>query len=220
MKLRVVGWTYYDDDWPQGIRGWSARHAIIDEIKEKGYFFSGWSHQEGYNCAPVLNDGKIYCYSQRSWGGIMAEAHSFTGRMDYAKFAFYVDPDKESFPQESIDEDAFTLELNLHEKFELEVTQSILECARKQHEITLDNLPALRYLDDGDTVVLICGESRAEFTVSDVERKKDFTEEELFELECAFYDDSDEEKMKSAEEEYNSAKIIMIIKLSPVDGAE
>lgn len=217
MKLRVVGWTYYDDDWMPGTLGWAARHAIIDEIKEKGYLFSGWAHQEGDNCAPILNDGKIYCYSQRSWGGIMAEAHGYTGRMDYAKFAFDVDPEKVSFPEDRIDEDAFTLELNLNERFELEVPQSILECACKDGEITLDNLPALRYLDEGDTLKLLCGERSEEFIVADVERKRDFSEDKLFELECAFYDFSDKERMRRAEEEYNSAKIIMIITLKPVE---
>ena len=160
MKLRVVGWTYYDDDWLPGTRGWAARHAIIDEIKKRGYLFSGMAHQEGDNCAPILNDGRIYCYSQRSWGSIMAEAHGCTGIMDYAKFAFIVDPDKASFPQERIDENKFELELNLNERFEIEVEKSILESACKEHEITLDNLPALRYLDEGDTLCLLCGNKR------------------------------------------------------------
>ena len=220
MKLRVVGWTYYDDDWQPGTHGWAARYAIIDEIKKNGYLFSGMSHQKGDNCAPVLNDGKIYCYSHRGWGGIMAEAHGYNGRMDYAKFAFDADPDKAVLPQERIDEDAFTLELNLNERFELEVSPSDFGCACKEHSIILDDIPKLRYLDNGDTLSLLCGDKRADFTVLDVERKRDFTEEKLFELECAFYDFSDSEKLRRAEEEFNSAKIVMTVKLKPVDGAE
>ena len=213
MKLKVAGWIYYDEDWPQGTCGWAARYAIIDEIKKHGYLFSGWAHQHGDCCAPILNDGKIYCYSQRGWGSIMAEAHGLTGRMDYARFAFMTDPEKENRPPRDFDEDAFLPELNLNERFELEVEKDIFDSAQKKGEIKLDDLPSLRYMDEGDTLALCCGGQREEFLVVDIERRRDFTEDELFELECEMEDYSDREKSRRAEEKYNSAKIIMIVSL-------
>ena len=64
MKYKVVGWTSYDgDDVPdsEGRIGYAECCAIIDAIKEHGYLFSGWDHQEMFDCAPVLNDGKRRC---------------------------------------------------------------------------------------------------------------------------------------------------------------
>ena len=218
MKLRVVGWVYYDEDLEHGRGGWAARHAIVDEIKRKGYMFSGWAHQKGYRCAPVLNDGKIYCYSQRSWGSIMAEAHGYRGRMDYARFAFMTDPDKEKRPGDEFDEDSFLPELNLNEKFELKVSDGALEAVRGVGKIKLDDLPYLRYRDEGDTLALTSGTRTQEFKVIDVDRERDISEKRLFELECAMDNYDDKEARERAEEEYRNAKIVMIIKLKPVEG--
>ena len=213
MKLRVVGWAYYDDDWKQSEKSWAERYAIIDEIKKHGYLFSGWAHQQGYCCAPILNDGTICCYSQRSWGSIMAEAHGYTGRMDYAKFAFMVDPDDEVRPTKPIDEDAFQLELNLNERFELDVSQDIFTRAQNEDEIKLDDLPELRYVNEGDTLALRYGDKTAEYEVLDVNRKRDLTEDELFELELDMYDSDDKPRVKAAEEKFYSAKVVIIMKL-------
>ena len=121
MKLKVIGWTYYGTQLPQGKLGWAARNAIIDDIKEHGYLFSGWAHQEGNFCAPVLNDGKIYRFSQRGWGGVMAEAHGYTGRMDYTLFAFAGDRKKEIRPDGGYDQRKFEPQGSLNERFELSV---------------------------------------------------------------------------------------------------
>ena len=213
MKFRVVGWTYYDNDLPQGEISWAARNAVVDDIKKHGYSFSGWAHQEGAGCTPVLNDGKMYCFSRRGWGGVMAEAHGYTGRMDYAKYAFELNPDAEIRPKERFNEEEFIPERDLNERFELEVSQKIFTSAQSLHEIKLDDLPSLRYLDAGDVLVLKCSNQTAEYTVADVDRKRDLTEEKLWELQLAFEDFSNAEKRKRAEEEFNSTKVIMIIKL-------
>ena len=214
MKLRVIGWTYYDDDLPQGENCWAARNAVVDEIKKQGYLFSGWSHQECQNCAPVLNDGKIYCFSQRGWGDVMAEAHGYTNRMDYVKFAFVGDLDTEIRPTSKFDEDSFIPEIDLNERFELEVSQQVFAAAQRSHEIKLDNFPELRYLDAGDTLALTCDNKTVEYTVVDVDRARDLTEERRRELEFAFLDVLDMEQLKRADEEFNSAKVIMIVKLA------
>lgn len=213
MKLRVVGWTYYEEDWPQSQGTWAERYAIIDEIKKHGYNFSGWSHQEALNCAPVLNDGTICCYSQRGWGDIMAEAHGFTGFMDYAKFAFLVDTDKEVRPKSGIKQGSFVPETDLNERFELTVTQDLIATAKKAGEIVLDNLPQLHYLDSGDTLALVCGNTTEEFVVVDVNRKRDLTEERRLDLMVAMRDYHNKEKQKEATEEFNNTKVILVVKL-------
>ncbi len=212
MKLRVVGWVYYDDDLEQGEIGWAARNAVIDEIKKRGYLFSGWAHQEADCCTPVLNDGKMYCFSQRGWGGVMAEAHGYTDIMDYARFAFMRDSDTEIRPKEIFDEETFTPEYDLNERFELQVTEKVFAAAQKSRKIKLDDLPQLRYLDKGDELALICGEKNAEYIVTDVERKKDLTEAQRQKLEFEFYDYGNP-KAKRAEEIFNNTKIVMVIEL-------
>ncbi len=90
MKLKVVGWTYdYDGCFEEAQDSFAAQAAIIDEIRANGYMFSGWNHQETENCVPVLSDGKMRCYSQRGWGGIMAEAWENGNTMGYARYAFF-----------------------------------------------------------------------------------------------------------------------------------
>ena len=215
MKLRVVGWAEYDDApyIPEGVAGWAARNAIIDDIKKHGYFFSGWAHQEGYNCAPVLNDGKLYCFSQRGWGGIMAEAHDELERMAYARYSFAMEKEQEVRPTIRYSKLNFTPETDLNEKFNLSVDKSVFDAAKTESEIKLDDLPELRYLDKGDTLELICGEEKTEYSVADVDREKDISKERLSELRMAMYDLNNKERMQRAEDEFNNAKIVIIVKL-------
>ena len=215
MKLRVVGWTYYDDDLLHD-DSWAAHMATVDDIKKHGYEFSGWSHQECQCCAPVFNNGKMLCYSQRGWGSLMAEAHGHTGRLDYTMYAFMIDPkqlDSEIRPTDEFDEENFQLEGDLNERFELAVSQDVFDDAQNGGEIKVDDLPALRYLDVGDTLALVCGEKTAEYIVADVDRKRDLTEEELLDFEMAFYDFANDDRRKRANAEYNKIKVVMIIKL-------
>ncbi len=170
MKLRVVDWVDYDDDdYPEGKIGWAARNAVIDEIRAHGYNFSGWAHQEGYRCAPVLNDGCRYLWSQRGWGDVMAEAHGGQGAMDYVSFAFGFDSSNETRP----DPDSYyngEPETDLNETFEREVFPVLFEKALREHEISLDSFEDLRYLDEGDKLILTCGDRRATYVVSGIRR--------------------------------------------------
>ena len=212
MKLRVVGWASYDDHIEEGVSNWAAHHAVVDAVKKHGYLFSGLSHQEGYNCAPVLNDGKMQRYSQRGWGGVMAEAHGYTGRLDYTHYAFMMDPDEEIRPQEEFDIDDFTPETDLNERFDLAVEESVFDAA-SNGEIKLDNLPELRYLDVGDTLALHFGDKTEEYIVRELERKKDLTDDELLDLQMAFHDFRNKDRKKHAEKIYDDTKIVMIITL-------
>ena len=84
------------------------RRVVVSEIRDKGYHFSGDSHQGAPNCTPVIDDRYIYCVSMRDWGQIMAEAYPDEdyGKADdlrYCKWAWY-NPDLQSetvFPPEN-----------------------------------------------------------------------------------------------------------------------
>ena len=83
-SFRVTGWTdgvadgqvmvngLFDDG--SGIDRDVLRPVIVDEIRKRGYKFSGFYHQGGEFGRPVINDRYVVLYSQRGWGGIMAEA--------------------------------------------------------------------------------------------------------------------------------------------------
>lgn len=217
MKLRVVGWTDYSNtrDIPEGEKTWSARNAIIDDIKKNGYLFSGECHQEGSNCAPILNDGKLYRYSQRGWGDIMAEAHGDCESMSYSLYAFgyRIKREQEIRPTIGYNRWEFTPETDLNEKFTVSADKSVFDSAEKDGRIKLDDLLELRYIDKGDTLKLICENEKAEYKIEDVDREKDIPEERLFKLRMAMRDLDDDERRQRAEDEFNSAKFVIIVKL-------
>lgn len=178
MKLRVVDWVDYDDyDMPEGTIGWAARNAIIDDIRKHKYLFSGWAHQEGYRCTPLLNDGKIYRFSQRGWGDIMAEAHGEEGKMSYASYAFMMDRKFEKRPDRRA---MFTgdFETDLNETFKVETSADAFESAQRENKIVFDNFEKLRYLDEGDTLVLSSNGETKTYLVTGVERSRDNTVED------------------------------------------
>ena len=172
MKLRVVDWVDYDDDYPESDRGWAARNAIIDDIRAHGYSFSGWAHQEGYRCAPLLNDGTICRYSQRGWGDVMAEANGETGAMDYVDFAFMTDRKFETRP-DNRPEFYGDPETNLNETFCVETSADVFESARRDGKIILESYDTLRYLYKGDALTLSSGGEEAKYIVTDVYRSRD-----------------------------------------------
>lgn len=173
MKLRVVNWVSYDDDYPEGDGGWAARNAIIDDIRAHGYVFSGWAHQEGDYCVPLLNDGKMYTYSQRGWGDVMAEAHGYMGPMDYAKFAFSLDSSAEIRPRHDYSLPKQKPEQDLNEEFELEVSPPAFKSASESGELRLDSYENLRYIYKGDALTLTCQGESSKFLVRDAVRERD-----------------------------------------------
>ena len=89
MEYKVVGWTHYDDNSVKsGPIDSDVVEAVIADIREHGYLFTGYHHQESYNCAPVLNDGMRRLFSRRQFGAIMAKAH---GDEDEMAYAWYMD---------------------------------------------------------------------------------------------------------------------------------
>ena len=125
MTYRVVGWTHwesYEVEDSGNTIGFAERNAIIDDLIKHQYNFSGYDHQEMDCCAPVLNDGKKRTYSQRGWGGVMAEAHGMTEPMDYAAFSFGSGQGS-CYPCDEFDPAEFEPEDDLNEEITLEVSE-------------------------------------------------------------------------------------------------
>lgn len=81
--MKVIGWTDWDDPKYEGkeqpnLYSNEVCDAIITELRSKGYKFTGDYHQNGDYGVPILDDGTVCHYRQRSWGGIMAYAYPET----------------------------------------------------------------------------------------------------------------------------------------------
>lgn len=191
MKLRVVGWCNYDEHLPCGDNGWAARNAIIDEIRAKDFDFLGLLHVEASECTPVLNDGYKYCFSQQGWNDLMTEARRFDGETDYANY-YIPDEVDELFRQPSGNSrrpqfvyiDKFEPETDLNETIEIAVTQRQFDCAANKNKLRFADFyravneitpspdeEKLRRVYNGDTLVLLCGDKRASYLVTNIERK-------------------------------------------------
>ena len=72
--MKVTGWAnwedgnYLDTDQMTLVEFNQARDAIIEEIRSKGYKFTGTDHQCRHGCCPIIDNKYIYCVSQRNWG--------------------------------------------------------------------------------------------------------------------------------------------------------
>ena len=178
MKYKVIGWTYYENyeilDSNKTI-GFAERNAIIDEIRKHKYLFSGWHHQESWDgVVPVLNDGKKRCFSQRGWGGLMAEAYGHLNDMDYANYTF-----RQSIASEDIKcaDDCFFLEdhepeIIENEHFDVDVNEGLFEIAKTKNPFYLEDIDELRYIDENDTITLHYNDESLTFIVKDINRNK------------------------------------------------
>ena len=170
MKLKVIGWTYYDNtDIEEGYCGWAAINAITDEVIKKGYKFSGEDHQELPCCVPVLSDGKLRRMSQRGWGRLMADAWGYNGMYDYSLFAFGMEnciypPEEETFYSHRV---SSLPELDESGKVEESTPEELVADAEDRFEDISDE-----YLEE----ILKIGNPAAEHYK---EEKRIFTEEEL-----------------------------------------
>ena len=220
MKIKVVGWTCYDFyDFPEGDNSWAVRMAVVDEIKCNGYLFTGEDHQEGPNCCPVFNDGKLRRFSQRGFADIMAEAHGDTGYMDYAMYMFGIKQEACIFPQKSACKSRFVVEKNLAETFTLQVDEQFFNSVPNKdvfdvfgHKATrraikLPDLPELRYIDKGDTLVVTCQDKKATFLILDVERGRNLSFDERVDLMSRMSYSQDAEVRKKARQEFEAMPV-------------
>ena len=217
MKYRVVGWTAYDDPNVKKAQCTeAAMQAIMRDIRENNYKFSGWDHQEMSLGAPVLNDGCMRVFSQRGFGHVMAWAHGNFDHMAYVEYAFDdpFDSEPSRMPPASrqFDPAAFTPETDLHEAFTCTVDDPTLAAllATKVLKLPHDD-PAYTMIDLGDTLTVVCGSFRTTYRVLDAERCRDMTQDEeidLYAMTCT----CDLAKMQEANDRYN--QIPRILKLT------
>lgn len=210
MKYKVIGWTEYDNSKVEnGECSNAIKNAIVDCIKENKYCFTGWDHQERFNCAPVLNNGKKYLFTQRGFGRIMAEAHGYFGYMDYAHYSFDHDefeeirvtpPSERRFKTKDIVSPS-----SLYDEFSINVSREIYNLATANHKIVIEESTALKYLDAGDKLTLIQDNNVKTFKVKNVDAEKDLTKEEFKTLMFS--------SSKELAEKYKTAKILLTIEL-------
>lgn len=175
MKYKVIGWTHFDNPLIEEVEyNVATYNAIVDDIREKGYSFTGCEHQNAPMGTPVLNDGKKRTFSDRVWGAIMAEAH---GTNDYVEYAFphLFDDFEEIMPPEDlhISGAASITECDLREEYTLEVDLETLKNAESERVIYLADAKKLRYIDENDTVKLVCNGRTARYIVGMVEIEQD-----------------------------------------------
>lgn len=224
MKIKVVGWTDYDFfEFKEGENSSAVRMALVDEIKKNGYLFTGYDHQTRSNCAPVFNDGKMRRFSQRGFADIMAEAQ---GKTDYMAYAIYMHGFKESaccFPKTEVFKGDFKIETNLLETFELQVDDDYFEKALITESITinnititkkvikLDDVPELRYIDNGDTLVLKCNGKSKAFSILGVKRERDLTNKERMKYMSIMSYSNDSTTYNKARQEFMAIPIVLTL---------
>lgn len=201
-EWRVIGWTtgdwykyfYNDEPLPD-----EAYQAVVDDIREHGYLFTGEDYQDSNYCTPVFNNYRMGNFSRRGFGGMMAEAHGHTDQYAYALYTdgWSIKEKKKKFP-------TGTKNKNIPDAPSIiEVSESVLERAiRETEEPKTDevcylsyvfNLPieldeSKGYYFDGESVTLI---------TPDGSKGETFTILRLFSLYSLDNFDSDWERIKS-----------------------
>ena len=95
--MKVTGWTDWENDKYETMPSFyiegknitaeqfeEAWNAVVEEIKNKGYKFSGTYHQNGDFGCPVIDDEYVFCVSMRNWGQVMVEAHNIPDEDGFA----------------------------------------------------------------------------------------------------------------------------------------
>lgn len=219
MKYKVIGWTNYEDSTLESTPPTDAAvYAIVDNIRSNGYRFTGFHHQEEH-AIPILNDGKKRLFSQRGFGGLMASVYHLDGIFDYAKFAYpRNDNDEYILPQRGYDRTDFEDPSTLCERYTVLLDETSAQTALAEQKLVLDDLPALRYIDCGDDIILKSPTAEYRLRVRSVERQKDLTEEESLEIDIASLSmHKNRERFNLANELYKNAKLKLTVEIEPLD---
>ena len=173
MKYKVVGWTYYESPYKNTPVTYAKTKAVIEEIKEKGYFFSGEDHQERDNCVPVFNDGSKGIFSRRGFAACMAEAHGYTRVLDYARFTDRRFIARGRYPQyASIDKALFKSPSRLAQTFKITLSEEDYKILEEEKVCKILSIDKYDYLDIGDKIRVVAGDKSTLFTVRDLNRDR------------------------------------------------
>ena len=102
--IKVIGWTSFDSKFPSKnydvVELEDVISAILDEIAENNYIFSGEEHQYGMTGVPVLSDGTGFRCSMRCWGSLMAQVYDGPGGVKLNYMDFYMSLGKDTIMPE------------------------------------------------------------------------------------------------------------------------
>lgn len=185
MNYKVIGWTYlgnpeilckYEDFYNR-----AEINAIVDDIREHGYLFSGFHHEENdKGVVPVLNDGKKRVFSMREWSEIMAKAYGKHGEYAYAQYLTYYDIAEEDLCFPEIMDDMPEIDGLIVDDYEIEVNEEVFELARTSNPFYIEDLNELRYMDDNDSITLCHNGEKQKFIVKEVLRARTSKKEKGF----------------------------------------
>lgn len=183
MKWKVIGWTDYDyhPEYKTGMVTNAMVNAIVDDIIENKYIFTGYHHQEYSYCAPVLNNGKCYLFTSRGFGYMMALAHKLYGPFDYSLFD-YVNFDFKGYKLPTYrdpDDSKIVRKLStLNEEYHIKLTKKNIETLTNENYILVRKTQKLKFIDHNDKVIFeINGKTKKKVVKEVIEQQ--FMSEEL-----------------------------------------
>ena len=216
MKLKVIGWTYYDDpNYEYFETTWATHNAVLQDVKDNCYLFTGYHHQEYNYCCPVLNNGKKIIFTQRGFGGLMAKAHGYNKTYDYSLFTFPPNPRDEHFkiPKIKPDKSLIVDEKTLYETYEINADMETIATADVKNQLRLEDLDKYALIEVGDIVKLINDKHTTKYKVISVDRVKNVSVVDEYNFKyrnCNMYT---EEEKKNITEKYEQASLIILLKL-------
>ena len=223
MKLKVIGWVWYEDTtYGGGEVDYAAYNAILDDVKEHGYRFTGFHHQEMFDCVPVLNDGKMRRFSQRSWGGLMAAAEGLKGRYAYSVYAFYSpfnENDDFVTPKDcDVDESLIRTPEELRDEYRIGIRiDSLRRIAEREGKFKLPDLDEYRYMAVNDVIVFLNKGDEYRYRITHIEKKKKLAERDIFKYRTLSLTQASEEEVKRIEEKFENAPSEIHLILEPIE---
>ena len=167
MQYQVVGWIEYDsplvEDAPLTA---GAARAIVEAIREGGYLFTGFDHQERPCGAPVLNDGRRRALGQRAFAALMAEAQGEKQGFAYVKYLTDLTPDSRVMPEARYSP-SLTYTPPTPETFTVRQ-----DAYPDDHLVTVTDDEAYRYLEEGDILRVEVGETCKHYHIARVELRE------------------------------------------------
>ncbi|MBQ7375189.1 MAG: hypothetical protein IJW61_04390 [Clostridia bacterium] len=215
MRYKVIGWTSYDDKaYPNAKVSYAIKHAVVEDIKNNGYCFTGYHHQEYEGCVPVLNTGEKAVFSQRGFGDVMALANGMHGLYDYSLYAYTPDPNDKCYvlPTAEPRRELIQGKKELAEEFVISLDFETFAKADITCELELEDAEEYRLIEARDTVRLTCGDMDEKYWVLSVERKKDvsYSLEYKFKFRDCYSFEKDKDQIVR---DYTSAKTKILLKL-------